>query len=451
MDRVFARMRTVGVGLVTLIIASAALADVKPVPARLAVVAKDGAAMRCGDAGHLYSVTTLKAGQLLRIDGEGGGWVRCDYPEGTKAYVKADEAEFDEASKTVKLTKPSALMAVNANGTAPWWYLLDKQLAAGTAFAPAEAVKTADGAVSGYLVPAPAQARGFVRAELVRAPTTEEAAKYTGPAIAMETTPGKPAGGDAELVEVKPQGVAPLADVTVVRPAPANPVLTKRIDDLNLLRDIFDRVMARAEDDSEIRTAMSEFDRKITALPTTGEDGRIRTGLEQRRDALRLRGQIIETRRKIQDTGTIDEKMRQIHLAVQEAEKQAIYTIVGRIMPSTVYDGKRGMMLMYRVESADYSSTRTVGYVVPRDGLDLLPKMGKVVGIVGDSRMDPALGLNIVAPQRVDELQVVAGKFEVVPGSTATPSPGLSKPTEAPAPAKEAAPVATPESGDMNK
>ena len=96
---------------------------------------------------------------------------------------------------------------------------------------------------------------------------------------------------------------------------------------------------------------------------------------------------------------------------------------------------------------------------MPREGMDLLPTMGKIVGIVGESKVDPALGLTIVAPTRVDELQMVGGRFEPVPGSssgapaitpapapaTQEPGPAAKKPADA---GKKDQPLVTPGTGD---
>ncbi len=468
-------------------LAGQAHADVKAVPAKYVVITKDNAAMRCADGGHFYAVRMLKQGETVRVDGEGSGWLRVGYPAGTRAYVGQQEGTFDAAAKTLKLTRGTKMMAANEGGAAPWWPLLESDVGAGTTFNDAEPVKAADGTVQGYLVAAPAQSRGFVRAEMTRAASADEAAKAGGPVVAKpvdaiktaesvkpaEAT--KPTDGTtpaAEIVEIKPTEAMPGPTTTTMTsgrttsvPARPNPELTRRVDDINLLRDLFDRAMQRSETEAEVQTVISEFNRAIDALPTSGEDGRVRVALEQRRDALVLRQEIIQTRRKLNAPDMLDDRMRQIRVAIEQANRQAIYSIVGRMLPSTVYDGKRGMAMMYRIESADISSTRTIGYVVPRDGMDLLPKLGKIVGIIGETKIDPALQLNIVAPIRVDELQVIGGKFEVVPGSSSgTTPPPAAMPSPLPAPAAGGAakpvesgkdrPMATPgtgEPGEPNK
>jgi hypothetical protein len=454
-----------------------ALAEAKRVDPYFVVVTRPKESVRCADGPIYYPVGEVKAGDVLRVDGESPGWLRVEYLPGMKAYVPAAEGTFDQSARTVRLTKGSVLRAANATGQLPWWPLLDNasEMPAGTSFADAQPVKTPDGNVDGYLVAAPPKARGFIRTDATRKATADEAATYTGataPAAAPKTAPtpppaapapagtptastppssGTPAPGatppadGATLVKV-PETVpppipatgnpadAPGAQGAAAAPAPAparpgqRPEVTRRIDDVNTLRTMYERVMSSAQDEAELQTVITEFNRKIEALGSAGDDARVRAGLQQRADALRLRQEVIETRRRIRDTGALDDRMRQVRVALEDVEKQAIYTVVGRILPSTVYDGQRGMPLMYRVETADASSTRTVGYVVPREGIDLLTKLGKVVGIVGESRFDPALNLNIVAPTRVDEFRLSGGRLEVVPpeGSSgvtpATPS-----------------------------
>ena len=214
-------------------------------------------------------------------------------------------------------------------------------------------------------------------------------------AMQQPSSTQQPGSNPAEIVQVNPAGEAgtPAPAATPEAPeaapaaaAPMTPEITKPIRDINTLREMYDRVMQHSEDQAEVQTVISEFNRKIDSLPMTGDDGKIRTALELRRDALKAREQIIESRRALVASSISDERMRSIKLAVEQADRQAIYTIVGHMLPSTVYDGKRGMAMMYRIESADASSSRTIGYVVPREGVDLLTKMGKVVGIMGDAR-----------------------------------------------------------------
>ena len=78
------------------------------------------------------------------------------------------------------------------------------------------------------------------------------------------------------------------------------------------------------------------------------------------------------------------------------------YDAVGQLVGSAVYDGHR-MPRLYRL--LDASSRRTVAYVQPSDKLDPKIYLGQVVGLLGTSRYDPSLKLNIFEVKSADILQ----------------------------------------------
>lgn len=388
-------------------------------------VLRDNTPMKCADGGIFYAVSVLKQGQVLRVDGEGPGWLRVEYLPGMRAHVKASDANLEAGGRTLKLTRPSRLMAANVQaGSRPWQYLLDSDLPAGTTLQVLEAVKATDGTIEGYLVPAPAQSRGYVKNDQVRRATAEETATYVRVDPSRSATPATPERAAAPAQpETRPADTTPAQPATDSAQAgaatqpdavPAQPVqppvavvppVPKAIRDVELLRTLFDRAMTSAASEDEVKTVVGEFDRTINTLSASESDQHLKRQLIERRKALTLRLDVIEFGRQARAASrAMDERELQVREMVDTIEKQAIYTIVGRIVPSTIYDGRRGMPLMYRVESADSSSTRTLGYVVPGPGVDLLLSSGKVVGIVGESRFDEALRMNLVAARRVTEL-----------------------------------------------
>lgn len=414
---------------------------IKAVTPYVVVVTMDHAPMRCSNGVQLfYPVRELKAGELLRVNGEGPGWLRVAYTPGMQAYVTASEVQADRDGKTVKLTRPSRLLAVNAEGKRPWWPLeLDADIPAGTVFKVVKAYSTPDGMVEGYYVEAPPKARGYVKPEHVRKATTEEAAKYAG-----EGAPPAPGAGDAKTGETKTEapagaptphaadpgasGAAPLppagttpaipgaeqpagSPTTTAEPppaAPAPPPAPTKDEEIEQIRTMFNKVM-QSSGDAELPTVIGMFEQKMAKLGDSESDKQVKTALQQRLDALKLRQDVISQLNSVKQYSEQQRmQIKQVALLVEQAQKQAIYNIVGRIQPSTVYDGSRGMPLMYRIESADALSPRTVGYIVPVEGMDLLTKIGKVCGVVGENRFDPSLQLNIVSPRRIDVLDVGA-------------------------------------------
>lgn len=454
---------------------AAAHADVKGVAPYLVVAMQDNTEIKCSDGGAFYPVGRVKAGQVLRADGEGQGWIRVEYAPGMRAFVKVEEAQVDEATKSVKLIVPSKLMAANEKPAerSNWWQLLEQSLPAGSTLTLAEVLKGADGKVYGYLVNAPASARGYVREQAVRRATPDEVAAFerangpTTPAPAATTPAPTPSAGTtpgtqpAQPTPVNPASTTPTSPVPgtdvvstpsvhsgAPTPPPAAPAVTSAqtqpvpmpqpVEDVTLLAEKFDSVMAQGTTGAEIDAVIAEFNRKIAST----SDANMKQGLNQRVEALKLKKDIIDRSAKVRSASNFDEKERKVQEAVVAAQRQSVYTIVGRILPSTVYDGKRGMPLMYRVEAADSASTRTIGYVVPMKGVNLLVKTGKVVGIVGEGRFDEALQLNIVSARRVDVLNP-SGVFEQ------DQTPAATEPTPANEATKPAEPAGNSEDADL--
>lgn len=471
--------------------APTAFAQVTKVEPYYIVVEKD-APVRA-DAGNVYySVRNLKAGDVLRVDGENKGWLRVEYLAGMPAYVPAAEGELSADAKTLKLKTSSQLLAVDSGGIRPWWPLLEAPLGAGTSFDNPQPIKSADGTVEGYHVPAPSKARGWIAQSACRRATPAEAQKYTGPSgppasptssattpaatppaapttsTTTTTTPVPPAviapakpGETVTTKSTSPDGTtttttttteptppgfehvdktgqttlkqtttssstttttstpAPVAQPAVALDTTGVPI-TKRISDIRTLQAIYDRGRD-ASSIAELNEIIREFEQSLAALSTA--DPKLLSELNKRAEALRLRRDLLDAKeRSIAMTRTIDERTRTITLALADVQKQAVYTIVGTMLPSTVYDGSRGMPLLYRIDAPDTFSTRTVGYVVPRDGLNLVGKTGRVVGVIGDSKLDPALSVTIVNPSRIDVLNFVESRYVVESSETISSS-----------------------------
>lgn len=417
------------------------------------VVAIRDTEIRCGDSDALYAVASVKANQVLRVDGEVAGFFRVEYLPGMVAFVKAEEVSIDNAARVAVLNAPSRLLAASVlrREGAHYWPLLDNALPGGTRLPLIESLRSADGKVYGHLVSAPAGSRGFVRQLAVRRATPAESAAADA-AARPGATPGQPAPQQpAPTPPAQPtpqpttptdtpaqpseQPPVPVGDAAAPQPAPIEPApqpvqpveIPKPLTNLERLAELFDGVMAPGKSGEEIDAVIAEFNRSIRAAT----DDSVKRGLERRLDALKLKKEVVDAAARLRSRGDdFSERERIVLDAVANAQRQAVYTIVGRILPSTVYDGNRGMPLMFRIEAADAASSRTIGYVVPRPGIDLLAKSGRVVGIVGESRFDEALRLNIVAARRVDVLNP-SGVFEPDrPAPAPAPRPAPAQPDD---------------------
>ncbi len=440
--------------LVALAAAVPCVAQVKDVSPYAAVVTADNTPLRCGD-GLYYRVADLSRGQVVEVDAESANWFdaesanwsRVSYPAGTPAYVKAEEATADEATATVRLKSPSALKAVHvaAGFGSSWKALLATPINEGTTLKWLETVKE-NGVVVGYKVVAPAGAKGFVENKSLRKANADEAARV-GLAVSREAAkpaeakPAESKPSEAKAPEIKPAGVSPgvtnLADPIVpngatpaasasgtapavtpaaevsAQPADAQPGAVEtpdpkkplRIGTLDELEATFQAVRRQPIEQAELDALLIEFDRSIASASGNPEKEFQRKQLERRREALKIikeaRDRKVALSKAQQD---IDNQGKLVNQRLAELEAQRVYTIIGMLVPSTVYDGKR-LPLMYRLQSVGSASPTTIGYLRPADALQLQTKVGMVVGVVGDASIDRSLMLNIIAPTRVDTLQ----------------------------------------------
>ena len=77
------------------------------------------------------------------------------------------------------------------------------------------------------------------------------------------------------------------------------------------------------------------------------------------------------------------------------------YDAVGLLAASTVHTGGNQPRLLRLL---DPTGRRTIAYLEPADPIDPVQMIGRLVGIVGESRYDPGTKLNLIQPTRVDIL-----------------------------------------------
>ncbi|MBC7835755.1 MAG: hypothetical protein H7Y88_11745, partial [Phycisphaerales bacterium] len=451
-----------------------------------AVVTADNVLMKAGAGLPYYGVKTLKAGTIVRVDGAMNDWVRVQYLPGMSAFVKAEEATVD--GSTVTLAKPTRLMAANSAGgeRGNWWFLLENDLPTGTKFATSETLKTADGRVYGYLVAAPAEARGFLKPEAIRPATPQEAAAHekemgiapakpaetkpagTRPAEAKPTPATNPPAGATDPNKPaatgiqSPAGTIPIpvepggATTTPAQPTttPTQPVLdpaanpageapveeggtkpiappadtaeNRQLASIDSLASLYEEARTKPIREAEVDSVIAEFNRVLGELGTTPEDQRTADFLRARLEVLKIRQDLQTSLQSAADANQRFEKRGDV-VAQQMATLNRIYALVGKLAPSTVYDGKR-LPLMYRIISVDAGFPRTLGYVAGRAELEIEGKIGRVVGVVGKARYDDALRLNIVAPERVDLLSPPAANTGGAPTQPASPAGDGARP-----------------------
>ncbi|HLO40289.1 MAG TPA: hypothetical protein VK176_04640, partial [Phycisphaerales bacterium] len=184
-------------------------------------------------------------------------------------------------------------------------------------------------------------------------------------------------------------------------PAPKAPTIRE-------LERAFDALRKQPADEAEYQAMMGEFEKLQAAESTPGS--RLYRQIQGRIDWLSMKLEILQRQREIEDMKRrADSESREVTTKLAELERQRQYAIVGRLLPSTVYDGQN-LPLMYRLQSVTGSLVpRTIGYIRPTDELELPSKLNMVVGVIGDMKLDPAASLNIINALRVDILQAADG------------------------------------------
>ena len=418
--------------------AGVAHAQVQPVTPYYAVVSGDAGTLRSAPTSNAYSVATIPTGAVVIVDGETQGWTRVLYPAGLHAFVPATAGTVQ--GETVTLAAPEELFAASQlkGWGGSWKGLLDQPLPAGATLTLVEVVKDGEIALA-YKVIAPNEARGYVGASSVRRATDTEVEAYRSKGNAIAALPATAApvstgGGTAQPTAIDlPAGYTQeTRPVTIKRPeAPAstttpNTVLPGANTTANTtttpgsgttppgtqttavvetkaesLEKTFLRVWKEPVLSAEVDELIGEYER---AIPQEALDTR-KTAMNRRVEALKLRRDYRESLRRLEaDRNVVDARQTELNQQLEEWASNRVYTIVGVLQPSTVYDGLR-LPSMYRVVSVGGNSPRTLGYIRKTEGLDLDKHLGLIVGVIGDRTLDPSLQLNMISPVRVDPLR----------------------------------------------
>jgi hypothetical protein len=398
--------------------------------------------IRCAGGTYYYPIARVRANDVLVSLGKEGEWVRVEYPTGTFAYVGAEDAEKRDAN--VALTAPSRLKAANLNYglRGSWKAVYDEPLPVGTTLRLIEPVADEGGQTTAFLVEAPAGAIGYIHESSIRDATPEEIAKFKASMVPMpkgETTANAQgagqAGPNAAEAQHAPTGenaTAPVAEAGDATPdqgesAPGETGLRANEQVVSIdqsqhqtapsgpdaqfmataaaLDAAFREVYAQPVIDAEYDELIAELKRAGESIPGTSSDVELfKRRIEQRVAVLELKRDVQKEQRALAEaTRKIDEGAARLAEQLAALEKSQSYSIVGRLVPSTVYDGSR-LPLMYRIQSVGHAVPRTLGYVRPNEGVDIKSKVGEVVGVIGQSSLDLSLKLRVIRPERIDVL-----------------------------------------------
>jgi hypothetical protein len=218
---------------------------------------------------------------------------------------------------------------------------------------------------------------------------------------AAETTPAIPA---TEVKQVTaPEATTPPAGPEETIPVETPVAPTPRLSPYDL-EETFNRVWREPIMNSEMDELVGQYTGVMESLDPKDSD-RLLKQLKGRRDALQLRIELRDRmRQQAEARAAIEAGRGRVTEQLRLAEDGRVYTMVGQLQPSTVYDGQK-LPLMYRIVSVGGVSPRTLGYLKDDADMNLLGKIGAVVGVVGEAQVDRSLMLNVITPVRVDVLK----------------------------------------------
>ena len=403
--------------------AAGAFGQVSPVEPFWALVVSPDAVMRSGDKEQYYPVATLPAGQMVHVDGEGGGWSRIEYPKGTTAFIPSDAVTPGEGGKSVTLSRPEKARAARldtAKAVGSWRTLGETPLPAGTSLILAFPTPLEDsGGKSAYRIVPPDSARGYVSSAALQRATPDQVSAYL-----HQSGGGTPAPAPAVTPET-PGAPQPVAQAPVAPPpTPREPTLLDRLD------SAFKTVQEQEIEKAEFNELIAEYEKALADMPEDPLNQRTRARMSQRIDVLRLRAEYQKQRADLlAEKPDLTGANQRAAAVLADLDKVRTYDAVGRLSASAIYDGKR-LPLMYRVQSVGSSLPRTIGYVKP-GSMDLESKVGMLVGVVGAASLDPDLKLKIITPTRVDLLQAqdTRGPAPVTPETPPAAPPEAPPPT----------------------
>ena len=399
---------------------------------RYVVVNQDNTQLRSGNLETYYAVASLKAGTVLWADENISGWLRVSYPIEGEALCLADACTPSSDGRSVTVNDLGGLKAINPKfGLKGSWRTLTiaNGLEAGATLRVLGSESTADGSKRAFKVAVPGQARAFVRESAVRTATAPEqsahvarlqslsitpphalaqAARDNTPRIA--STPPNPEANPAaapnqaqnQANPTTPTNVAASPDASSQTPTQVPTATTTQPDRISELMVAFDNVRSQPVMSAEVTPLIAEYEKAIADLTDAPLIESTRAALLQRLALLQALRGIQENRIALENAkNAADQSATELARQNQELDSQRRFDVVGRLTTSSVYAGG-SQPLLYRIESTDGGSPRTLAYIKPTDALKVGEMLGRVVGIIRGSTHKQSEVVNVIEPSAVE-------------------------------------------------
>jgi len=216
---------------------------------------------------------------------------------------------------------------------------------------------------------------------------------------AQNTNDEQAADADDASTDLPVDGAEAAADTEPEIPSPA----PLKIGSIEELEELFTAVQKQTAEEAEYGPLLAEVQRMYDETPDSAENAGLRTALRQRLSVLKIRQRVQEAARSNHDAiDKADERQEALAARIHELEIKRSYAVVGRLLPSAVYDGQR-LPRMYRIQSVDGTEApRTLGYLRPSEEIQLESMLGETIGVIGTPNLDPRLNLRIITPIKID-------------------------------------------------
>lgn len=415
------------------------------------IVVEDSVQARAGAGRAFYPVGELKRGQVVTVRSMLYGWYEVDAPPGVFSYISKGfvDAEGDGSIGVVN-SDNARIKAASLEGLPHQSYQVQLALAKGTkvqiagesgdfykivppkgayVYLPPGAVRRATAAETAG-APQVTEAAAEAQATEQTTPQGSEAAtaRPTSPLAAEPAAPAAPAAsaepsaalaeetgagaGEAATAPPTPaeaerevaQAVEPAtpqtgaaarpATVNVVEPQPQSPQVIEaeaafaRAKELPLEQQPVQELLARYE------ALMAD-----STLPVSDRRIVVARVYELRRN-VELAG-VLQSVQKTQSTmGRASAEQMLAPYLEKLASQKKVYTAVGRLMASALYDG-RVLPRLYRL--VDPGTGLTLVYVRP-EAASPSQYLGRIVGVRGPSQYDQALNLQVVTANQIEPL-----------------------------------------------
>ncbi len=396
-------------------------------------VTQAGARLHAGPSERLYTIRQLEQGVRLQPIGDPvSGMLPVAYPKNLSAYVPASAVEPIDDTR-LRVTRATRLIAPHASEgiEASWRSALQRPMRPGSELTITAIVRADDqsnsGQILGYMVQPPTGAIAYIPQSAVsaaNAPATPEtdtsnesiaeaSANLIDPMVPptpAEGTPQRDLAANETPTPLEQAPATPRRDPVALATNQQPVVIDQGADrtanpDGSLtpaqLEALYQTARASEDFEQELDALLSEHRRTLAALPGDPFNQRIRQQLDQRIAYLEMRIAFRDGPARVaaerDGEASVAERMAK---KLEEYTAGRGYALVGKLVPSRIYDGTN-LPKLYRLRSPD-ALGRTLGYVRPAK-TDLTPYLNKVVGISGKVESGPG-GTKIVTPIRVETI-----------------------------------------------